>query len=194
MAFTDAQRFFPETRMRRMRRDDFSRRLMRENSVSIDDLIYPMFVLEGHQEREAVKSMPGIDRLSIDLMVEEVRHLAKLGLPAVALFPVTPADAKSEMAEEAFNPNGLLQRAVRAIKDAVPELGVITDVALDPFTVHGQDGILDGEGYVLNDITVETLVKQAMSHDEAGSHVVAPHDMMAGRLGAIRAGLESERF
>ncbi len=194
MAFNDAQRFFPETRMRRMRRDDFSRRLMRETQLSVDNLIYPMFVLEGHQEREQVASMPGVDRLSIDLLIEEVKHLYKLGIPAVALFPVTPADAKSELAEEAFNPNGLAQRAVRAIKDAVPEMGVITDVALDPFTTHGQDGIIDAEGYVLNDRTVDTLVRQALSHAEAGADVVAPSDMMDGRIGEVRAALEQENF
>ncbi len=194
MAFNDAQRFFPETRMRRMRRDDFSRRLMRETQLSVDNLIYPMFVLEGHQEREQVASMPGVDRLSIDLLIEEVKHLYKLGIPAVALFPVTPADAKSELAEEAFNPNGLAQRAVRAIKDAVPEMGVITDVALDPFTTHGQDGIIDAEGYVLNDRTVDTLVRQALSHAEAGADVVAPSDMMDGRIGEVRSALEQENF
>ncbi len=194
MAFNDAQRFFPETRMRRMRRDDFSRRLMRETQLSVDNLIYPMFVLEGHQEREQVASIPGVDRLSIDLLIEEVKHLYKLGIPAVALFPVTPADAKSELAEEAFNPNGLAQRAVRAIKDAVPEMGVITDVALDPFTTHGQDGIIDAEGYVLNDRTVDTLVRQALSHAEAGADVVAPSDMMDGRIGEVRAALEQENF
>ena len=194
MAFNDAQRFFPETRMRRMRRDDFSRRLMRETQLSVDNLIYPMFVLEGHQEREQVASMPGVDRLSIDLLIEEVKHLYKLGIPAVALFPVTPADAKSELAEEAFNPNGRAQRAVRAIKDAVPEMGVITDVALDPFTTHGQDGIIDAEGYVLNDRTVDTLVRQALSHAEAGADVVAPSDMMDGRIGEVRAALEQENF
>ena len=194
MAFNDAQRFFPETRMRRMRRDDFSRRLMRETQLSVDNLIYPMFVLEGHQEREQVASMPGVDRLSIDLLIEEVKHLYKLGIPAVALFPVTPADANSELAEEAFNPNGLAQRAVRAIKDAVPEMGVITDVALDPFTTHGQDGIIDAEGYVLNDRTVDTLVRQALSHAEAGADVVAPSDMMDGRIGEVRAALEQENF
>ncbi|MDQ4424562.1 MAG: porphobilinogen synthase [Thalassolituus sp.] len=194
MAFNDAQRFFPETRMRRMRRDDFSRRLMRETQLTVDSLIYPMFVLEGHQEREQVASMPGVDRLSIDLMIDEVKHLYKLGIPAVALFPVTPADAKSELAEEAFNPNGLAQRAVRAIKDAVPEMGVITDVALDPFTTHGQDGIIDAEGYVLNDRTVDTLVRQALSHAEAGADVVAPSDMMDGRIGEVRAALEQENF
>ena len=194
MAFSDAQRMFPETRMRRMRRDDFSRRLMRETQLTVDSLIYPMFVLEGHQEREAIPSMPGIERLSIDLMVEEVRHLAKLGVPAVALFPVTPLEAKSELAEEAFNPNGLAQRAVRAIKDAVPEMGVMTDVALDPFTTHGQDGIIDAEGYVLNDRTVDTLVQQALSHADAGADIVAPSDMMDGRIGDIRDALEEEAF
>lgn len=194
MAFSDAQRFFPETRLRRNRRDDFSRRLTRETQLSVDNLIYPMFVLEGHQEREAIPSMPGIERLSIDLLVEEVKLLHRLGIPAVALFPVTPASAKSEFAEEAFNPNGLAQRAVRAIKDAVPEMGVITDVALDPFTIHGQDGILDSNGYVLNDRTVDTLVKQALSHAEAGADIVAPSDMMDGRIGDIRAALEAELF
>ncbi len=194
MAFSDAQRFFPETRLRRMRRDDFSRRLMRETQLTTDSLIYPMFVLEGHQEREKIASMPGIERLSIDLLVAEVKHLYKLGIPAVALFPVTPPEAKSEFAEEAFNPNGLAQRAVRAIKDAVPEMGVITDVALDPFTTHGQDGIIDRDGYVLNDRTVETLVKQALSHAEAGADIVAPSDMMDGRIADIRAALEEDRF
>lgn len=194
MAFNDAQRMFPETRLRRMRRDDFSRRLMRETQLTVDSLIYPMFVLEGHQEREAIPSMPGIERLSIDLLVDEVRHLYKLGIPAVALFPVTPMDVKSELAEEAFNPNGLAQRAVRAIKDAVPEMGVMTDVALDPFTTHGQDGIIDAEGYVLNDRTVDTLVQQALSHADAGADIVAPSDMMDGRIGDIRDALEEEAF
>jgi porphobilinogen synthase len=194
MAFSDAQRFFPETRMRRMRRDDFSRRLMRETVLTTDDLIYPVFVLEGHEEREAVASMPGVERLSIDLLVKEAKHLYSLGIPAMALFPVTPASAKSELAEEAFNPNGLAQRAVRAIKDAVPEMGIMTDVALDPFTTHGQDGIIDQEGYVLNDRTVDTLVKQALSHAEAGADIVAPSDMMDGRIGDIREALEEESF
>jgi porphobilinogen synthase len=194
MAFTDSQRMFPETRLRRMRRNDFSRRLMRETQLTTDSLIYPMFALEGHQEREAIASMPGIERLSVDLLVAEVKHLYQLGIPAVALFPVTPNSAKSELAEEAFNPNGLAQRAVRAIKDAVPEMGVITDVALDPFTTHGQDGIIDQDGYVLNDRTVDTLVKQALSHAEAGADVVAPSDMMDGRIGDIRVALEEDRF
>jgi len=192
MAFSDAQRFFPETRMRRMRADDFSRRLMRENELSVNDLIYPMFILPGNGEREAIPSMPGIERLSIDLAVEECKLLSKLGIPAVALFPVTPAEHKSEFAEEAYNPDGIAQRAVKAIKDACPELGVITDVALDPFTTHGQDGIIDASGYVLNDRTVDTLVRQALSHAEAGADIVAPSDMMDGRIGEIRAMLENE--
>ena len=194
MPFSDAQRLFPETRLRRMRRNDFSRRLMQETSLSVNNLIYPVFVLEGHQEREPVASMPGVERLSVDLLVDEAKHLYKLGIPAMALFPVTPDDAKSELAEEAFNPNGLAQRAVRAIKDAVPGMGVMTDVALDPFTTHGQDGIIDESGYVLNDRTVDTLVKQAMSHAEAGADIVAPSDMMDGRIGEIRAALEEDGF
>lgn len=192
MAYNDAQRLFPDTRMRRMRHDDFSRRLMRETTLTTDDLIYPVFVLEGHQEREAIASMPGIERLSIDLLVEEAKHLYKLGIPALALFPVTPESAKSELAEESFNPNGLAQRAVRAIKDAVPEMGIMTDVALDPFTTHGQDGIIDERGYVLNDRTVDTLVAQAISHAEAGADIVAPSDMMDGRIGEIRNALEED--
>jgi porphobilinogen synthase len=175
-----------------MRRDDFSRRLMRETRLSPDDFIYPVFVLEGSGEREPVASMPGVERMSIDLLTEEAREIAALGIPAMALFPVTPLSAKSEDAAEAFNPDGLAQRAVRAIKDAVPELGVITDVALDPFTTHGQDGLIDERGYVLNDETVEVLVKQALSHAEAGADVVAPSDMMDGRIGDIRDALESE--
>ena len=194
MAFNDAQRLFPDTRMRRMRRDDFSRRLMRETQLSPNDLIYPVFVLEGHQEREAITSMPGIERLSVDLLVDEAKHLYSLGIPALALFPVTPDNAKSELAEEAFNPNGLAQRAVRAIKDAVPNMGVMTDVALDPFTTHGQDGIIDENGYVLNDRTVDTLVAQAVSHAEAGADIVAPSDMMDGRIGEVRLALEEDGF
>jgi porphobilinogen synthase len=181
---------FPLTRMRRMRRDDFSRRLMRETRLTCDDLIYPVFVLEGRGEREAVTSMPGIERMSIDLLVEDARNTQALGIPAVALFPVTPQSAKSEDAREAFNPDGLVQRAVRALKDALPGLGVITDVALDPFTTHGQDGLIDETGYVLNDETVEVLTRQALSHAEAGADVVAPSDMMDGRIGSIRAAFE----
>jgi porphobilinogen synthase len=183
---------YPLTRMRRMRRDAFSRRLMRETNLTPDDLIYPVFVLEGSGEREAVASMPGVTRLSIDLLVEEARTIAGLGVPAMALFPVTPASAKSLDAREAFNPGGLAQRAVRAVKDAVPELGVITDVALDPFTTHGQDGLIDEHGYVINDATVDVLVRQAVSHAEAGADVVAPSDMMDGRIGAVRTALEAE--
>lgn len=192
----DTQAFggYPFTRMRRMRRDDFSRRLMRETVLTPDDLIYPVFVLEGEGNREPVASMPGVERLSIDLLVKEAKEIAELGVPAMALFPVTPPSAKSELAEEAWNPEGLAQRAVKAVKDAVPELGIITDVALDPFTTHGQDGLIDESGYVLNDETVEVLVKQALSHARAGADVVAPSDMMDGRIGDIRDVLESEGF
>jgi len=190
----DTQAFggYPYTRMRRMRCDDFSRRLMRETHVTPDDLIYPVFVLEGENQREPVMSMPGVERMSIDLLVKEAKHIASLGVPAMAIFPVTPAEAKSEDAAEAYNPEGLAQRAVRTVKEAVPELGVITDVALDPFTTHGQDGLIDAEGYVLNDQTVDVLVKQALSHAAAGADVVAPSDMMDGRIGEIRDALESE--
>lgn len=183
---------FPYTRMRRMRRDDFSRRLMAENHLSVNDLIYPVFVLEGKNRREVIESMPGIERLSIDLLLEEAKELVDLGVPAVAIFPVTPGDKKSLMAEEAYSEDGLAQRTVRALKEAFPELGVITDVALDPFTTHGQDGIIDDKGYVINDITTEILVKQALSHAEAGADVVAPSDMMDGRIGAIREALEAD--
>jgi porphobilinogen synthase len=181
---------FPLTRMRRMRRDEFSRRLMRETVLTPSDLIYPMFVLDGAGRREAVASMPDIERLSVDLVVQEARTLAGLGVPAIALFPVTPHSAKSEDAREAYNPDGLAQRAVRAVKDAVPEIGVITDVALDPFTTHGQDGLIDAGGYVMNDETVEVLVRQALSHAEAGADGVAPSDMMDGRIEAVREALE----
>jgi porphobilinogen synthase len=174
-----------------MRRDDFSRRLMRENHLTADDLIAPMFVLEGSNQREAVTSMPGVERLSIDLLLKEAELLAKLGVPALALFPVTPLEAKSLDAAEAFNPEGLAQRAVRALKKEFPQLGIITDVALDPFTTHGQDGLIDASGYVLNDETVEVLVKQALSHAEAGADIVAPSDMMDGRIGAVREALEA---
>jgi len=189
---------FPARRMRRMRRDDFSRRLMSENQLTVNDLIYPVFVLEGENQREAIASMPGVERKSIDLLLEEAQELVDLGIPAIAIFPVTPADKKSLMAEEAYNPEGLAQRTVRALKAKFPELGVITDVALDPFTTHGQDGILGekgkDEGYVLNDFTKEILVKQALSHAEAGADVVAPSDMMDGRVGAIREEFENKGF
>tara|TARA_R110000868_G_scaffold100884_2_gene277598 strand:+ start:240 stop:1208 length:969 start_codon:yes stop_codon:yes gene_type:complete len=173
-----------------MRRDDFSRRLMRENTLTTDDLIYPVFVLEGEGQREAIASMPGIERLSIDLLLEEAAELVDLGIPAIALFPVTPLEKKSLDAAEAYNPEGLAQRATRALKARFPELGVITDVALDPFTTHGQDGIIDDNGYVMNDITVEILVKQTLSHADAGADIVAPSDMMDGRVSAMRQALE----
>jgi porphobilinogen synthase len=185
---------FPKRRLRRLRRSDFSRRLVAENQLSVNDLIYPVFVLEGQNQRETVDSMPGVERLSIDLLVAECQRLVELGIPMVALFPVTPASAKSEMAEAAYDDNGLAQRAVKAIKAECPELGVMTDVALDPFTTHGQDGIIDDSGYVQNDITTEVLVKQALSHAKAGADVVAPSDMMDGRIGAIRDALEAEGF
>ena len=183
---------FPWVRKRRMRRDDFSRRLMRENILTANDLIYPMFILEGESKREAVASMPGVERVSIDLLLKEAEELVRLGVPMVALFPVTPQEKKSLDAAEAYNPDGLAQRAVRALRERFPELGVMTDVALDPFTTHGQDGIIDDSGYVVNDITVEALVKQAVSHAEAGAQVVAPSDMMDGRIGEIREALESD--
>ncbi len=182
---------YPFTRKRRMRRDDFSRRLMRENRLTPDDFIYPMFVLDGEQQREPVESMPGIERVSVDLLVETAARVAQLGIPAIALFPVVGDAAKSDSADEAWNPEGLVQRAVRALKQAHPDLGVITDVALDPYTSHGQDGLLDADGYVTNDDTLKVLVKQALSHAEAGVDIVAPSDMMDGRIGAIREALEA---
>ena len=194
MGFTSQRGPFPSTRMRRLRANSFSRALVRESGLTPADFIYPVFVLEGSDQREAIPSMPGIDRLSIDLLVKQARELEQLGVPAVALFPVVAADRKSLMAEEAFNADGLVQRAVMALKAAVPELGVITDVALDPFTTHGQDGIIDDAGYVLNDVTSEILVKQALSHAAAGADVVAPSDMMDGRIGAIRQQLEAGSF
>jgi porphobilinogen synthase len=177
-----------------MRRDDFSRRLMRENTLSVDDLIYPVFVLEGKGQREEVPSMPGVERLSLDELLKDASEIVSLGIPAIAIFPVTPAEAKSLDAAEAYNPDGLAQRAVRAIKEMYPDLGVITDVALDPFTTHGQDGLIDESGYVMNDETVEVLVKQALSHAKAGADVVAPSDMMDGRVGQIRDALENAGF
>ena len=181
---------YPRVRMRRMRRDEFSRRLMRETVLTPADFIYPVFVMEGSGQRVAVPSMPGVERLTVDELVREAEAVARLGVPAMALFPVTAPEAKSLDGREAWNPDGLAQRAVRALKKAVPGLGVITDVALDPFTTHGQDGIIDDTGYVMNDVTVEALVKQALSHAAAGADVVAPSDMMDGRIGAIRDALE----
>ena len=185
---------FPTTRPRRMRSAEFSRRLMRETRVSTDDLIYPLFVREGKGQREPVASMPGIERLSIGALLKEAAELVKLGIPALALFPVVPTEKKTLNAAEAWNPKGLVQRAVRALKKEFPALGVITDVALDPFTTHGQDGVIDASGYVLNDASVAILVKQALSHAEAGADIVAPSDMMDGRVGAIRAAFEKRSF
>ena len=184
---------FPWLRMRRMRRDEFSRELMRENQLSASDLIFPVFILEGENQRETVASMPGVERLSIDLLLKEAAECVKLGIPLISLFPVVPVDKKSDDAAEAYNPDGLAQRAVRAIKAAHPELGVMTDVALDPFTTHGQDGLIDDTGYVLNDETTEVLCKQAISHADAGADVVGPSDMMDGRIGEIREALESSQ-
>lgn len=181
---------FPRTRMRRMRYQDFSRRLMRENTLSVDDLIFPMFVIEGSNQRESISSMPGIERFSLDLLLEQAQEIFQLGIPAIALFPVTPQEKKSDDAAEAYNPDGLVQRSVRALKKSVPGLGIITDVALDPFTSHGQDGLINADGYVINDETIEILTRQALSHAEAGADIIAPSDMMDGRIGAIRECLE----
>ena len=183
---------FPTTRMRRMRRDDFSRRLMRENTVSTNDLIYPAFVIEGNGATQSVASMPGVNRLSIDLLLQEAESLVKAGIPCIAIFPVTPDEVKTDKAEQAYDPEGLAQRAVAALKKEFPELGVMTDVALDPYTSHGQDGLMNSEGYIVNDETVEVLVKQAVSHADAGADIVAPSDMMDGRIGAIRSALENK--
>jgi len=183
-------RKFPVTRMRRMRRDEFSRRLMRETRLSIDDLIFPVFIVEGEKQRQPIESMPDMFRFSVDELLRQAEELVDLDIPAIALFPSPDASCKTEDGSEAFNPEGLVQRAVRELKAAFPQLGVICDVALDPYTTHGQDGIIDSNGYVLNDETVETLVKQAVSQAEAGADIVAPSDMMDGRIGAIREALE----
>ena len=181
---------FPNTRMRRMRRDEFSRRLMRENHLTADALIYPVFVVEGRGQRQPINSMPGVERLSVDELLRECAALLRLKIPAIALFPVTPMEKKTLDARESWNPDGIAQAAVRAVKKEFPGLGVITDVALDPFTTHGQDGLIDEKGYVQNDLTVETLVRQARSHADAGADVVAPSDMMDGRIAAIRNAFE----
>jgi len=184
---------FPGLRLRRLRRDPFIRRLVRETRLNVADLIQPLFIMEG-QGREAVASMPGVERLSLDELLEEAEALVELGVPALVLFPVTPPAAKSDDAREAYNPSGLVQRAIRALKREFPDLGVITDVALDPFTRHGQDGLVDEDGYVMNDATVQVLIRQALSHAEAGADIVAPSDMMDGRIGAIREALEAEEY
>ena len=185
---------YPATRMRRMRRDEFSRRLMRESKLSVDDLIYPVFVAPAGKPRQPVSAMPGVVRVALDLLVEDAKELARLGLPAVALFPVVPQASKSKDAREAWNPDGLMQQAIRMLKREVPELGVITDVALDPYTTHGQDGLIDERGYVLNDETVQALVQQALSHARAGADVVAPSDMMDGRIAGLRDALETAGY
>jgi porphobilinogen synthase len=182
---------FPYTRMRRMRVDDFSRRLMRETVLTPDDFIWPVFIIEGEDRSENVDSMPGVERLTIDRLLLKAEECVRLGVPAIALFPVTAPEAKTDDAKEAWNPQGLAQRAVRALKQSFPELGVVTDVALDPFTSHGQDGLMDESGYIVNDETVVALVKQAVSHADAGADIVAPSDMMDGRIGAIREALEA---
>ena len=185
---------YPATRMRRMRAHTFSRKLIRQHTLTGNDLIYPLFILEGKATRQAVKTMPGVHRISLDELKKEAVQIYQLGIPAIALFPVVAAEKKSLHAEEAYNPDGLTQRAVRAVKNEAPELGVITDVALDPFTSHGQDGLIDNNGYVVNDETVAVLVKQALSHAQAGADIVAPSDMMDGRIAAIRNALEQHAF
>lgn len=194
MSFTPANRLFPATRLRRNRRDDFSRRLVRESILTTNDLILPVFILDGQNRREPVPSMPGVERLSIDQLLRDAEELVALGIPAIDLFPYIPAERKSLDAAEAWNPDGLVQRAIRALRARFPELGIITDVALDPYTVHGQDGIIDEDGYVLNDVTIDALVKQALSHAEAGAQVISPSDMMDGRIQAIREALELADF
>ncbi|HLE93177.1 MAG TPA: porphobilinogen synthase [Sulfuricaulis sp.] len=186
---TDTRKF-PRVRMRRMRRNDFSRRLMRETRLHADDLIQPVFVIEGKNCTEPVPSMPGISRVSVDLLLKQAERLLSVGVPAMVLFPVIPATKKNNKASEAYNPQGLVPHAVRTLKKNFPELGVITDIALDPYTSHGQDGLIDSSGYVLNDETVAVLVRQALTHAEAGADIVAPSDMMDGRIGAIRDALE----
>lgn len=187
-------RSYPFTRMRRMRSDDFSRRLMRENELTASDLIYPVFVIEGENTTEAVPSMPGVERLTLDLLVEQAKRVRDLGIPMMALFPVVPLEKKSEDGRESYNPDGLAPRAVAALKQAVPDLGIMTDVALDPYTTHGQDGILDNDGYVANDVSVAALAKQALVQAQAGVDVVAPSDMMDGRIAEIRETLEEHEF
>ncbi|WP_447594937.1 porphobilinogen synthase [Aquipseudomonas campi] len=190
MSFTPANRLFPATRLRRNRRDEFSRRLVRESVLTTNDLILPVFILDGENRREPIPSMPGVERLSIDQLLKDAAYWVELGIPAIDLFPYIPVERKSLDGAEAWNPDGLVQRAVRALRERFPELGVMTDVALDPYTTHGQDGIIDEDGYVLNDITIDALVKQSLSHAEAGAQVISPSDMMDGRILSIREALE----
>lgn len=185
---------YPGNRPRRMRKDAFSRRLMQENHLSADMLIQPYFVIEGHNKRQAIPSMPGVERLSIDLLIKSAEALHALGVPSVVLFPVTDDDAKTDDCRGAWDPEGLVQRAIRALRKEIPELGVITDVALDPYSPHGHDGLMDSDGYIFNDETVDALVRQALSHADAGAQVVAPSDMMDGRIGAIRECLEAADY
>lgn len=187
-------RNYPLTRPRRMRKDDFSRRLMREHTLTSNDLIWPVFVMEGSNQREPIPSMPGVERLTLDLLIEEAKQAEALGIPMIALFPVITQDKKSLSAKEAYNDNGLIPNVVRALKAAVPNLGIMTDIALDPYTIHGQDGIIDEQGYVLNEETNEVLVKQALCHAKAGADVVAPSDMMDGRIAEIRLNLEEQGY
>ncbi|MFT5259181.1 MAG: porphobilinogen synthase [Saprospiraceae bacterium] len=190
----DFRRTFPSTRLRRSRASEFSRNLVRENAITPHDLIHPVFVIEGKGINEQIVAMPGVERMSIDVLVAAAKRWHGLGIPAIVIFPVTPDSVKTQYAEQAYDPNGLAQRAIKTVKDAVPEMGVITDVALDPFTVHGQDGLLDDNGYVTNDRTVDVLVEQALSHAQAGADVVGPSDMMDGRIGSIRDALEAGGF
>jgi len=194
MTISFTQRHFPTTRLRRLRYSAFLRELVAQAHLTTKDLIYPLFIIEGTQCTQPISAMPGIHRLSIDLLLKEAEELLSLGIPAIALFPVIEESKKTALAEEAYHPNGLIQRAVRELKKSIPELGIITDVALDPFTSHGQDGIIDQNGYVLNDTTTDILIKQALSHADAGADIVAPSDMMDGRIGAIRAALDSHQF
>lgn len=187
-------RSFPATRMRRNRSSDFARRLVRETELSTNDLIYPLFVIEGSNERDPVSSMPGVDRLSIDLLIAEAHRAEELGIPMIALFPNLDAGLRTPGGEQAWNPDGLIPRAVRAVKEAVPQLGVMTDAALDPYTSHGQDGVIDDTGYVVNDATIEALCRQALVCADAGADVIAPSDMMDGRIGAIRQALEAGAY
>ncbi len=185
---------FPQKRMRRLRRNDFSRRLVRESHLAIDDFIYPVFVLDGNNRKEDVTSMPGVVRQSLDVLMSQAEKCAQLGIPALAIFPVVDASLKNLAADEAFNPDGLVPRVVRELKANFPELGIITDIALDPYTSHGQDGLIDQDGYVMNDETVSVLCKQALAHAQAGADVVAPSDMMDGRIAAVRNLLDENRF